>query len=125
MADRVFLSFKNVAAVTLHSCQKGFYYEQKKTLVKEARPNIKVAGFTKGIEYNMLFNDAQLAEVLRRVEKKFEVSNTIKDQGPGKSLPAAGLTGQSLTNTLNMVNAALNLDYTIDNQTIVLEKLTK
>ncbi len=73
----------------------------------------------------MLFNDAQLAEVLRRVEKKFEVSSTIKDQGPGKSLPAAGLTGQSLTNTLNMVNAALNLDYTIDNQTIVLEKLTK
>lgn len=122
LTGRVFLSAKNTTPVVLQPFQQAIFSPQKKTLVKEARPKLQVSALTKGTEYDMLFNDAQLNQVVKRIEKKFEVDITLQNPETGKSLVTADLTDQSLTSTLNMVGGALNLNYTIDGQTVSLEK---
>lgn len=125
LTGRVFLSAKNVAPVVLQPFQQAIFSPQKKTLVKEARPKLQVSALTKGTEYDMLFNDAQLAKVVKRIEKKFEVDITLQNPETGKSLVTADLTDQSLTNSLNMISGALNLNYTVEGQSISLEKTNK
>ena len=78
LTGRVFLSSKDAGAVTLHPYQKGLFYEQKKTLVKEARPILQVDGLTKGTEYAMLFNDTQLDEVVKRVKRSLRLILMLK-----------------------------------------------
>ncbi|RYE32586.1 MAG: DUF4974 domain-containing protein [Sphingobacteriaceae bacterium] len=122
LTGRVFLSAKNVAPVVLQPFQQAIFSPQKKTLVKEARPKLQVAALTRGTEYDMLFNDTQLNEVVKRIEKKFEVDITLQNPETGNSLVTADLTDQSLTNTLNMISGALNLDYKVEGKSVSLEK---
>jgi ferric-dicitrate binding protein FerR (iron transport regulator) len=73
----------------------------------------------------MLFYDARLAEVLKRIEKKFEVTIEVKDTVLNNQLVTADFTDQSLTNTLDMIDEALNLTYDQNGQTILLIKKQK
>ncbi len=122
LTGRVFLSAKNVAPVVLQPFQQAVFSPQKKTLVKEARPKLQISALTRGTEYDMFFNDAPVANVLKRVEKKFEVDIKLQNPETGKSLITADLTDQSLTNTLNMISGALNLDYKIEGASVLMEK---
>ena len=125
LTGRVFLKAENTGAVVLLPFQQGLYQEHKKTLVKEAQPALKVAELTRGTEYDMLFYDARLAEVLKRIEKKFEVTIEVKDTVLNNQLVTADFTDQSLTNTLDMIDEALNLTYDQNGQTILLIKKQK
>jgi transmembrane sensor len=121
LTGRVFLSSKSTGTITLHPHQKAIYSELKKTLVKEAQPDVEVAGLTKGTEYNMFFNDARVEDVLQRIEKKFEVAITVKNPKLKSSMITADFTDQSLVNTLNMMSEALNIAFEIDGQAILLK----
>jgi transmembrane sensor len=122
LTGKVFLSSKNTGAVTLHPYQKGLYYDQKKTLVKEVQAAIQVDDLTKGTEYAMLFNDTPLAEVLKRIDKKFEVEIDSEGQQLNSRLITADCTDQSLNNTMQMISEALNLNYEINGKQILLKK---
>ncbi|MGI4022862.1 MAG: FecR family protein [Janthinobacterium lividum] len=121
LTGRVFLSSKNTAVVILQPNQKAVYSESKKTLVKEAQPVLEIAELTKGTEYNMFFNDARVEDVLHRIEKKFEVEITVNNPKLKANLITADFTDQSLINTLNMMGEALNLDFEIDGQSVILK----
>ena len=121
LTGRVFLSSKSYGAVTLHPHQKAVYSELKKTIVKGVQPALEVAAITKGTEYNMYFNDARVGDVLQRIEKKFEVAISVKDSKLNNSLITADFTDQSLVNTMNIMSEALNLDFEIDGQSVVLK----
>lgn len=122
LTGHVFLSSKNPAAVNLLPYQKAIFFERKKILVKEAKPKFQVTDLTNGTDYNMLFDDAGLAEIIRRIEKKFEVSIFLKNPELSKNLITADLTDQSLTNSLDMICGTLNLNYSISNQQVFISK---
>lgn len=120
LTGRVFLSSKNSAAVTLHPYQKAVYSELRKTIVKQAEPVVEVASLTKGTEYNMLFNDARVEDVLQRIGKKFEVQISVKNPGINNNRITADFTDQSLLNTVSMMSEAFNLDFRIDGKSVTL-----
>ncbi len=70
----------------------------------------------------MFFNDARLAEVLKRIHKKFEVNIEVKDADLNNQLVTADFTDQSLKNTLVMIDEALNLSYDLNGKSILLRK---
>lgn len=125
LTGRVFLSSKNPQSVTLLPFQKGLYQEHEKTLVKEAQPTLQVEALTAGTEYNMLFNDVRLTEVLKRIGQKFEVNIEVENQELNNMLVTADLTDQSLLNTLSMICEALNLNYQLDEQHDLISKKQK
>lgn len=121
LTGRVFLSSKNSAAVTLHPYQKAVYSELRKTIVKQAGPVVEVASLTNGTEYNMLFNDARVEDVLQRIGKKFEVQISVKNQKINNNRITADFTDQSLLNTVSMMSEAFNLGFRIDGKSVTLE----
>jgi len=122
LTGRVYLSSENTNTIALLPYQKGLYYRHKKTLVKEARPALQIADLTKGTEYDMLFNDVPLAEVVQRIEDKFEVNIKVEGRELNSELVTADFTDQSLNNTLNMVCEALGLGYGFKGQLILLKE---
>lgn len=120
LTGRVFLSSANSAAIILHPYQKAVYSELKKTIVKQAEPVVEVASLIRGTEYNMQFNDVPVAQVLERIEKKFEVHIAINSKKLNSNRITADFTDQSLLNTISMMSEAFNMDFQIDGQSVKL-----
>jgi transmembrane sensor len=120
LTGRVFLSSANSAAIILHPYQKAVYLELKKTIVKQVEPVIEVASLIKGTEYNMLFDDTPVEDVLERIEKKFEVKITLEKRKLDHNRITADFTDQSLLNTISMMSEAFNMDFRIDGQSVTL-----
>jgi len=121
LTGRVFLSSAKSAPVILHPYQKAVYLEQKKTIVKQAEPVLEVASLTRGTEYMMQFNDARVADVLQRIENKFEVQITVTNKRIINNRVTADFTDQSLQNTISMMSDVFNMDFRIDGQSVTLE----
>jgi ferric-dicitrate binding protein FerR (iron transport regulator) len=69
-------------------------------------------------EYIMNFRDTRMDEVLKRIEKKFDVSTTVDDRALTHCMITIDLTDRSLDSTLEMVSAILGFTYEINNNTI-------
>jgi len=124
LTGRVFLSSGHFVPLTLQPYQKAVYSEVKKTIIKEKDPVVEVAALIRGTEYNMLFNDARVGDVVNRIEKKFEVNIALKKPKLMFSRITADFTDQSLLNTITLMSEALNLDFEIDEGAVVLEERT-
>jgi len=120
LTGRVFLSSKNAAPIVLHPRQKAVYDELKKQLNKATQPVLQIASLIAGTEYNMSFNETRVANVLRQVEKKFDVSIIVKNQQVNNELITVDITDKSLIKTLDIISEALNLDYKKNEQEVVL-----
>ncbi|MDB4925054.1 FecR family protein [Mucilaginibacter sp.] len=120
LTGRVFLSSKNTT-ITLRPYQKAVYLPLKNVITKVVKPVFDVTALTKGTEYDMLFNDVKVGDVLKRIEKKFGISITVKDSTIYNSLITADFTDQSLKNTIKMISEALNIDYEINGNAIILK----
>lgn len=124
LTGRVFLSSGKSAPLILHPYQKAVYLEQKKTIVKQPEPLLEVASLTRGTEYMMQFHDARVADVLQRIESKFEVEITCRDKRINNSRITADFTDQSLFNTISMVSDVFNMDFRIAGQSVTLTDKT-
>ena len=124
LTGRVYLSSAKSAAMILHPYQKAVYLEHKKTIVKQLEPVIGVASLTRGTEYMMKFNDALVADVLHRIENKFEVEITLKDKKITNNRITADFTDQSLLNTISMMSDVFNMDFRIDGQSVTMADKT-
>jgi len=124
LTGKVFLSSGRIRALTLQPYQKAVYSEVKKTIMKDKDPVFEVAALIKGTEYNMLFNDARVGDVVHRIEKKFEVNIAVKKPKLMSSRITADFTDQSLLNTMTLMSEALNLNFKIDEAAVVLEDRT-
>lgn len=118
LTGRVYLSSSNTKALTLHPRQKAVYSDLHQTVVKEDGVVTAIEAITKGTEYDMLFNDARVADVIKRIQDKFEVRINVKNTKLANIHITADFTDQSLENTMNMMSEALNLDFNIDGQSV-------
>jgi ferric-dicitrate binding protein FerR (iron transport regulator) len=71
-------------------------------------------------EYDMSFRDTHMAEVMKRIEKKFDVSSSLEDHTLANCMITIDLTDQSLDRTLEMVSAILGFTYEVDNKNITI-----
>jgi transmembrane sensor len=124
LTGRVYLSSAKSAALILHPYQKAVYLEHKKTIVKQLEPVVEVASLTRGTEYMMKFNDALVADVLHRIENKFEVEITFKDKKITNNRITADFTDQSLLNTISVMSDVFNMDFRIDGQSVTMSDKT-
>jgi transmembrane sensor len=124
LTGRVYLSSAKSAALILHPYQKAVYLEHKKTIVKQLEPVIEVASLTRGTEYMMKFDDALVADVLHRIENKFEVEITFKDKKTTSNRITADFTDQSLLDTITMMSDVFNMDFRIDGESVTMADKT-
>jgi ferric-dicitrate binding protein FerR (iron transport regulator) len=89
-------------------------YDHEKLLVdrKNITPQERAAAID-GTEYSMLFNDAALAEIFGRIERKFDVTITLSNEALRNCVIRADFSDQSLNETMDMICRALALQYTI------------
>ncbi|MCD9017543.1 FecR family protein [Parachryseolinea silvisoli] len=69
-------------------------------------------------EYDMNFRDTRMDEVIKRIEKKFDVSTALQEGTLANCIITIDLTDQSLDRTLDMVSAILGFTYEINNKDI-------
>lgn len=105
----------------LREHENAVYSEVQATVTKGHATREAVHEFTKGTEYDMAFNDARMEEVIRRIEKKFEIDIQSGDTAIARSLFTADLTDQSLHTTMEMISQALNLEVTIKGKTVIMQ----
>ncbi|MBC7922209.1 MAG: FecR domain-containing protein [Ferruginibacter sp.] len=99
--------------------QKALYRAATRTVTKtvETRPESYLAG----TQYDMRFEDTPVSEVIRRIERKFNVRIEVRgDERAERCLVSADLTDQSLATTLQLVVQALGGDYQQQGETVQL-----
>lgn len=74
-----------------------------------------------GTEYNMAFSNTTMAEVLKRIEGKFDRKVTLQESGISPCLITADFTDQSLEATLRMTAQILGFEYEINNRSVVIK----
>ena len=121
LTGKISLSAPQSGKIILYPNQQAVYKEQIAALSKESENTASVHEITKGTEYDMAFNDVKMAEVVERIEKKFEVDIQLKDTAITGSLITADFTDQSLQNTMEMICQALNLEVGINGKSISLK----
>jgi transmembrane sensor len=75
----------------------------------------------RGTEYDMHFKDTGMENVIIRIEKKFNVTVSMKNERLKNCMITADFTDQSLEQTLSMISQVLDLQYEVsDNNQVVL-----
>lgn len=112
--------------ITLAPSQKAVYAPQTQKI-----ESTHIAAFapvkqeySQGTEYNMDFNDSSLAEVLARIEKKFDVQISYDVARLKNCLFTAELTDQSLENTLGVLTQTFGGTYAITDSKVELKGLS-
>ena len=102
--------------------EKALYSTTKKQIAKvqPAAPERETREVIKGTEYAMNFENTGMAEVIRRIEGKYDVHIVAEDQTLKNCLITADFTDESLERTLDMISQALNISYNRTQREIVL-----
>lgn len=95
--------------------EKVVYDGVKKALAKVETPVKQpvTEAIVSGTEYNMSFNDTRMADVIRRIEGKFNVKVSLSDPNLANCMITADFTGQSLVRTFNMIALTLGAEFEI------------
>lgn len=83
-------------------------------------PQNEAQKLTAGTEYNMLFENTAMDEVIASMEKKFNVTITVQDQHLLQCHVKVDLTDSSLENTLTTLTHVLDINYSINKNKVEL-----
>ncbi len=118
-----------VSSTTDKANQKPFlvsHGSQLEISSEQSDPRVLPAIFTErnkiltGTEYDMSFENIAFEEVKRRVEKKFNVKINIGKNDYSNCFISADVTDQSLENTLKVISAVTNSQYSVNTNQIYL-----
>lgn len=121
LTGKVALSSKrdNRSVVVLPN-EKAVYHESGKTIERIKVEEKEAQATVVGTEYNMKFKAVRMNEVVRRIERKFNVKVTMSDPGLGQCMITANFTDQSLARVLSMISQSLQLEYEVKNRIVSL-----
>lgn len=120
LTGKVALTAPQSEKIILYPDQQAVYSEQAAAMEKREAGKVPLQSITKDTEYDMAFNDAPMQSVVQRIEKKFEVIIQLQQTTINDNLITADLTDQSLQHTMRMISQALNLDFEIKGEIILL-----
>ncbi len=106
-------------AIQLAPREKAIYREQGHQLVKQETPS--VITYAAGTEYAMNFTDTPIPKIIKRIERKFNVSFVGSTETFANCRLTADLTDQSLERTLQMVTLSVDASYRIVQDKVYLE----
>jgi ferric-dicitrate binding protein FerR (iron transport regulator) len=89
----------------LQPYQKARYKTNTQKLSKSVED--KIEGYLEGTQYNMLFEDTPIQEVIRRIEQKFDVKVKVENERSTRCVLSADLTDQSLVTSLKLITQSL------------------
>ena len=109
-------------AIVVLPNEKALYSTATRQIAKiqPTAPDQETLAVVKGTEYIMNFEDTRMAEVIRRIEGKYEVRIVPEDQTLKNCLITADFTDESLERTLDMISQALNIHYDRTRREIIL-----
>ncbi|HTF20661.1 MAG TPA: FecR domain-containing protein [Chryseolinea sp.] len=81
---------------------------------------IEVAAITANSEYNMVFDNAAMNEVIDKIGRKFGVAIHVADKHILQCHVTVDLTDNSLDNTFTMLTDLLDFSFQIDDKTVAL-----
>ncbi|MDQ2655879.1 MAG: FecR domain-containing protein [Bacteroidota bacterium] len=90
------------------------------TLEKRQTEESEIAALTENTEYQMQFDNSEMADVFRRLEEKFDVVVELSDPRMAKCRITIDLTDRSLDNSLRLIAEVLNFTYTNDRKTVTI-----
>lgn len=100
--------------------EKAVYDHEKLLLSKHTISLDEWKASVDGTEYEMIFNDVSMNEVIRRIEEKFGARISLSNEAVRKCKIRANFSDQSLENTLDMICQALGLRYSIKDNKVQL-----
>lgn len=115
-----FTSAKDTQGKVVLPNEKAIYDEATSVISKETLAVEEKKATTDGTEYEMIFNDVPMDEVVRRIEEKFDVTISFGNEDLRKCKIRANFSDQSLENTLDLIGQAVGLRYTISGSTVQL-----
>lgn len=71
-------------------------------------------------EYDMLFDNSSMRNVIERLEKKFEVKISVSDQNVNKCRVTANLSDHSIEDSLTIISDMLDITFTIHGKTVAI-----
>lgn len=80
----------------------------------------EIASATANTEYHMAFANDPMAEVITRIENKFNVKVRLSDADIRNCRITADFTDSSLESTLQMITEVLGVTYSIEGKTVIL-----
>ena len=101
--------------------EKALFTIADNRLVKVAIPKEMQKQAVIDTEYDMNFESTRMSEIIRRMEGKFDVIISVRNDKLNQCMITADFTDQSLEQTLDMIADILDFKYVISNNTIVLE----
>lgn len=87
---------------------------------KVGAPPDEIATLTEHTEYDMHFESTNMAEVLRKLEAKFNVTMILSDESIGNCRMTIDLTDKSLDHSLRLVSEVLGLTYEIEQDAVTI-----
>lgn len=90
------------------------------TIIKSEPDAAELRSVIENTQYNMLFEDTRMIDVMKRVEDKFNVKVKLENAGIGNCMISADFTDQSLPVTLEMISEALGFHYEIDDDKVII-----
>lgn len=87
---------------------------------KVSAPPDEIATLTEYTEYDMHFESTNMAEVLRKLEAKFNVTMILSDESIGNCRMTIDLTDKSLDHSLRLVSEVLGLTYEIEQDAVTI-----
>ncbi|MRG45465.1 DUF4974 domain-containing protein [Chitinophaga sp. SYP-B3965] len=125
LTGKISLSSAKAGRIMVYPNEKAVYAVSSETIAKDHKAVHPLHELTRGTEYDMAFNDANMQEVIKRIENKFDIQILLKDTTINHNLITADLTDQSLENTMKMIGQALNLEVLMEGKTISLQQQTR
>lgn len=114
-----FSSTTNAEGLDLLPREKAIYRSDG-TFEKVETQHQELASVTENTDYDMQFANANMAQVLQRLEDKFNVTVKLSDRTIGNCSITIDLTDKSLDHSLRLISEVLNFRYTVDGKTVTI-----
>jgi len=118
LTGRVALASSGNEMLVVTANERAVYLHAAKQLANVLPQPAETARLTEGTEYNMTFKDARLNEIVRRIERKFDIEVMLSNSGMNNCLVTGNFTDHSLNETLGMIAKTLGVTYEVSDRVV-------
>lgn len=105
--------------IMLYPSQRVTYFKKEKTFTEQPKANMAAMAIWK--KPDVSFNNRPLKEVVAVLNKSFQLHITMSDDKINNLLLTADLNGLNFPDIMQMLHKALDIDYSIDGQNVILK----
>lgn len=120
LTGKVSLSANDNKPLMVTAQEKAVYNQTFNHIAKAELKSDEAVQIISGTEYNMLFENVAVADVVKRMAEKFDVTVTLDNEAMKHCRITMDCTDRSLEATLQAISETLGYTYQVDRKSIVL-----